>query len=130
MPQNFPEDSSASFITLRSLSSGHDTPSTNLIVCVAREQSLTIGAPSQADTFWLTGLLSHLHILRLELINLALLLKVEDNDTAGGGSAEPVTIWREDKGVNLVTSIKGIEMFRLVQVPKHRGTILTTGGTQ
>jgi len=46
------------FLHTRRLSTAHDSPSTNFVVSVTREQSLTIGTPSQADTLWLTALLS------------------------------------------------------------------------
>jgi hypothetical protein len=130
MPQNFPSTLFASFITLRNLSTRHDTPSTNLVICVAREQSLAVGAPSQANTLRLTRLFAHLHILRLELVNLALLFKVEDDNTAGSGSTKPVAIGRENKGVDLISSIERIEMLRFIQVPKHRGAILAAGSTE
>jgi hypothetical protein len=67
---------------------------------------------------------------RLQLINLALLLQIKDDDAAGGGSAEPVSVGREDKGVDLITSSQGVEVLRLIQVPQHGGSVLSTGGAK
>ena len=57
-----------------------------------------------------------------------LALEVEDFDTAGGGSAEPVAIGREDEGVDNVTGFEGVEVLALVQVPEHSDTVLTARG--
>jgi hypothetical protein len=108
----------------------HDTPGTNLVVGVSSEQSLSIRAPRQAHTFWISALLANLNVLWLQLINLALLLQVEDDNAAGGSGTQPVSVWREHKGVDLVTSSKGVEMLGLVQVPKHSGSVLSTGSAE
>ena len=69
-------------------------------------------------------------VLGLELVNLALLLKVEDDDAAGGSSAEPVSVGREDKSVDLVAGVEGVEVLGLVEIPEHGGAVLTTGGAE
>lgn len=66
----------------------------------------------------------------LELVNLGLLLKVEDDDAGGSGSAEPVAVRGEDESVDLVIGVQGVEVLGLVQVPQHGGTVLATGGAQ
>jgi hypothetical protein len=109
------------------LTSRHDTPGTNLVVSVSSKQSLSIRAPCQAHTFWVSALLANLDVLWLQLIHLALLLQVEDDDAAGRGCAQPVSIWRENEGVDLIASSEGIKVLGLVQVPKHGGSILSTG---
>ena len=86
------------------LSAGHDTPGTDDVISVTSEESLAISGPSEGDTLWLAGLLvGGDWELWLELINLGLLLEVEDDDGGRGGGAQPVSVWREDKGVDLVT---------------------------
>ena len=108
----------------------HNTPGTDLVVGVTGEQGLAVGGPGEGDTLGVTALLALLDVLGLELINLALLLEVEDGDGAAGGSAKPVAVGGEDKGVDLVTSVQGVEVLRLVQVPEHGGTVLATGGAK
>lgn len=112
------------------LSTAHDTPGTDLVVGVTGEESLAVSRPGEGDTLRLTALLANLHVLRLKLINLALLLEVEDDDAGGGGSAQPVAVWREDESVDLVTGGQRVQVLALVQVPQHGGTVLATGGAQ
>jgi hypothetical protein len=109
-----------------SLCSRHNTPSPNDVVSVTSEQSLTIGTPCQANTLRLSALLANCLELRLQLIHLALLLQIKDNDAARGGSAEPVSVGGENEGVDLITSVQGVEVLRLVQVPKHGSSVLST----
>ena len=108
-----------------SLRSGHNTPSPNDVVSVTSEQSLTIRAPRQADTLWLSALLANCLEFWLQLINLALLLQIKDDDATGSGGAEPVAVGREDEGVDLITSVQGVQVLRLVQIPEHGSSILT-----
>ena len=108
----------------------HDTPGTDDVVSVTSEQSLAISRPSQADTLRLSALLADSGELRLELINLALLLEIEDDDAAGSSSAQPVSVRGEDKSVDLVVGVEGVEVLGLVKIPEHGGTVLTTGGAE
>lgn len=112
------------------LSAAHDTPGTDLVVGVTGEQGLAVGGPGEGDALGLAGLLADLDVLGLELVNLALLLKVEDDDGAGGGGAEPVAVGGEDEGVDLVTGGERVQVLGLVQVPEHGGTVLATGGAE
>ena len=108
----------------------HDTPSADLVVSVTSEESLAISGPGERDTLGLTALLALLNVLGLELVDLALLLEVEDGDAAAGSSAEPVAVGGEDKGVNLITGVEGVEVLGLVEIPEHSDTVLTTGGAE
>lgn len=110
--------------------SRHDTPSADLVISVTSEQSLAISRPRKGDTLGLTALSGLLNVFGLELGDLALLLEVEDGDAAGGGGAEPVAAGREDKGVDLVTGLEGVEVLGLVKIPEHGGTVLTTGSAE
>lgn len=112
------------------LSAAHDTPGADLVVGVTGEQGLAVGGPGEGDTLGLAGLLADLDVLGLELVDLALLLKVEDDDGAGGGGAEPVAVGGEDEGVDLVTGGERVQVLGLVQVPEHGGTVLATGGAE
>lgn len=115
------------YVIKHNLSPRHNAPAADTVISVSSEQGLAVGTPGKGDTLGLPALLANLHVLGLELINLALLLEVEDDDARGGGSAQPVAVGREDKGVDLVTGRERVEVLRLVQVPKHGGSVLTTG---
>ena len=107
------------------LSTAHHSPGTNLVVRVPSEKSRAIARPAKRNTLRLTALLAHLHVFRLEFINLALLLQVEDDDRAGSGGAEPVAVGREDKGVDLVAGRERVEVLGLVQIPEHGRAVFT-----
>lgn len=108
----------------------HDTPAADLVVGVTSEQGLAVGAPGQGHALRLPALLADLHVLRLQLVNLGLLLEVEDDDAGGGGSAQPVAVGREDEGVDLVTGGERVQVLGLVQVPEHGCSVLATGGAE
>lgn len=116
--------------TSKHLSSRHDAPGADLVVGVTGEEGLAIGGPGEGNTLGLSALLANLDVLGLELVNLALLLEVEDDDARGGGSAQPVAVGGEDEGVDLVTGVERVEVLALVQVPEHGGTVLTTGSAE
>ena len=108
----------------------HDAPGADDVVSVASEEGLAIGGPGQADTLGLAALLADGGELGLELINLALLLEVEDDDAAGGSSAEPVAVGGEDESVDLVVGVEGVEVLGLVKIPEHGGAVLATRGAE
>lgn len=108
----------------------HDTPGADLVVGVTSEEGLAIGRPGERHTLRLAALLALLDVLGLELVDLALLLEVEDGDAGGSGGAEPVAVGGEDKGVDLVTGVEGVEVLGLVEVPEHGDTVLATGGAE
>jgi hypothetical protein len=112
------------------LSTAHHAPSANLVVRVSCEERLAVRAPRKAHTLRLAALLTHIHILRLELIDLALLLEIENDDAASGSSAEPVAVWREDEGVDLVAGGEGVEVLGLVEIPEHGGAVLAARGAK
>ena len=108
----------------------HDAPAADAVVRVSGKQSLAVSAPGKGDTLGLPALLANLHVLGLQLINLALLLEIEDDDAGSGGSAQPVTVGREDQRVDLVTGGQRVQVLGLVQVPQHRGSVLSSGRAQ
>jgi len=108
----------------------HDTPGTDLVVGVTSEQSLAISGPGERNALWLPALLANLDVLWLELVNLALLLQVKDDDAGCSGGAQPVSVWRENKSVDLVTSGERVQVLGLVQVPEHGGAVLSTGSAE
>lgn len=108
----------------------HNTPNPNQIVGVPRKQRLPIRAPRQTHTLRLSALLAHGRVFGLQLINLALLLQIEDDDGARRGSAQPVSVGGEDQGVDLVAGGQGVEVLGFVEVPEHGCAILAAGGAE
>lgn len=108
----------------------HDTPSTDDVVGVAGEEGLAVGAPREGDALGLAALLADVLELGLELVDLGLLLEVEDDDAAGSGSAQPVPVGGEDKGMDLVVGVERVQVLALIKIPEHRGTVLATRGAQ
>ena len=115
---------------LNSLCSRHNTPSPNDVVSVTSEQSLSIRTPCQANTLRLSALLANRLELGFQLVNLTLLLQIENDDAARSGSAEPISVGGEDEGVDFITSVQGVKMLRLIQVPQHGSSVLSTRRTE
>lgn len=80
----------------------HDPPSPDQIIRVPGKQRLPVRAPRQAHTLRLPALLAHGRVFGLQLVHLALLLEIEDDDGARRGGAQPVSVGGEDQGVDLV----------------------------
>ena len=110
--------------------SRHNPPSPDQVIRIPREQRLPIRAPRQTHALRLPALLAHGRIFGLQLVNLALLLEIEDDDGARRRGAEPVSVRGEDEGVDLVTGGQGVEVLRLVEVPEHGCAIFAAGGTE
>lgn len=51
-------------------------------------------------------------------------------DAAGSGSAKPVTVGAEDKGVDDVAGLERVEVLSFRQLPQHCDTIFAARGTQ
>lgn len=66
--------------------------------------------------------------LGLDVVDDRLGLEVEDLDARGGGSAKPVTVGREDEGVDDVSGLERVEVLAVVKVPKHGDAVLASGG--
>lgn len=119
-------------------------PDSKEVVCETSKQSLTIRRPSNGHTLWLPSLLTYFSISRFELINNRpndiinksgqkkvrsgnwLALQIENFYTACSSCAQPVPVRREHKGINNITGLKRVEVFALIQVPKHGNTILAS----
>ena len=109
---------------------GHNTPSPDQVIRIPGKQCLPIRAPRQTHAFRLPALLAHGRILGLQLINLALLLEVEDDDGARRSSAQPVPVGGEDQSVNLVAGGQGVEVLGLVEIPEHGRAVFAAGGAE
>jgi hypothetical protein len=61
-----------------------------------------------------------------KISNEGLALEIPDLDRRVGGSAEPVSSWGEDKGVDDITSLKRVQVLSFVEVPQSDSTVLAT----
>jgi hypothetical protein len=75
---------------------------------------------------WSSALLANSAKVWAELINTALLLQIKDDDARGSSGTEPVTVGRENEGVDFVAGWERVQVLGLVQVPEHGGSILST----
>jgi len=62
----------------------------------------------------------------VEVSNKRLGFEIPNLDRSISGSAEPVSGWREDKGVDDITSFKRVQVLSFVEVPQSNGTVLAT----
>jgi hypothetical protein len=105
----------------------NNSVNSDLIVSVTSKESLTISRPSKGDWLWKGDTMFSRH---LELINDALALKIPNLDSRGGSSTKPVSVRREDEGIDQVTSFQRIKVLVFVQIPKHGDSIFATRGTE
>lgn len=95
------------------------------------KQGLAIGTPGQADALGIAALPALVdEILGLELVHLALLLEVEDDDVGRRRGAQPVPIRREDERVDDVAGVERVQVLRLVEIPEHRRAVLAARRAQ
>lgn len=107
-----------------------DDPDADEVVGVTGKEGLAIGGPGEGLSLGLASLLGQLVEVGLEVVDDRLGLEVEDLDRRGGGSTEPVTVGGEDKGVDDVSGLKGVEVLAVVEVPEHDNAVLATGGSE
>ena len=106
-------------------------PDTDEVISVTREESATISAPGNGDTFGITSLsLTNLVEFRTKFINQRLVFQIPNLDGGGSGSTQPVTVGGEGKSVDNITSFQRVQVLGVVQIPKHDNTILTGGSTE
>jgi hypothetical protein len=106
-------------------------PDTDNVIRVTREESGTIGRPTDRQTVRVRVLsLTQLSEFRTELINNGLGLEIPDLDTSRGSSTEPVTVRGESKSMDKRSSFKRVEMLGIIKIPEHDNTILTGGSTE
>ncbi|DAZ95999.1 TPA: hypothetical protein N0F65_009300, partial [Lagenidium giganteum] len=102
-----------------------DGPDAHNTIGVAREEDRAIGRPGERHAVWeLSVLALWLLELWLEVVHDDLGLEVPDLDARGGGSAQPVAVWREHQGVDDVAGDEGVETLAFVEVPEHGSAVL------
>jgi hypothetical protein len=98
----------------------------DLIVSVTSKEISAISGPGEAGAIRNDGILSNRRNIQLDFVNHALGFQVPNLDALGSGSTEPVSVGGEDKGVNDITSLKGVKSLSLSKVPQHGDTIFST----
>ena len=104
---------------------GGDSVDTNDVVGVSGKEGGSIGGPGQAGA---GGHASDLGLFRSECLNDDLRFEVPDLDRVFGGGTQPVSVGAEDESVDDGSGIEAVESLALVEVPKHGGVVLTSGG--
>jgi len=107
-----------------------DLPDTDEGISVAGEEGGSISRPSERDALWVLRLLTAVKELWAEFVNKGLGLEIPNLDARVGGSAQPIAVWREGKSVDDISSLKGVEVFGVVQIPEHNNTVLATRGAK
>jgi len=103
-------------------------PYTNDVISVTSVQGLTVITPCKRDAIRFSSISD---IVYAELIDNILGLEVPDANNGTRGTTEPVAVGRECKSINNATTLhKGIQVTRVVKIPEHNGTFLTTRSTE
>jgi hypothetical protein len=103
---------------------------TDQVVGVTGEEISAISRPCEAGAVRDLRVLAYRGNIKLDLVDHALGLQVPDLDALGGGGAQPISVGREHKGVDDVTSLKRVESLALGKVPEHGSTVLATGSAK
>lgn len=106
-----------------------DGVDTDGVVGVTTEEGVAVSRPCKGDA-GRSGAEVTLIKLRLDLINEALALKIPDLDGTSSGSAQPVTVGREDEGGDDVSGVEGVETAALLEIPEEGSSVATTRGAK
>lgn len=106
-------------------------PNANQVVRIAGEQCRPVRRPRHRYTLWTLALVCHVrNNFRLEFIHATLVLQVPNDNRRARCDAQPVAVGREAKRINNVRMVERVQMFAVVQVPKHRLVVLAAAGAQ
>lgn len=108
-----------------------NVPDTDVSIGVTSVEGVSVGRPSEGEG--LRGLAkSGVEVLDVlgELGNNALALQIPDLDGGVGGGAQPVSVGGEDEGVDGVSSIEGVQVLALIEIPKAGSSVSTTRSTE
>ncbi len=124
----FSQSRNKSYMILRFLVD--DRVDTDLVVSVTSEQGLSISRPSQANTLRQLGLLGFTLVFQGNVFNQLLGFKIPNLDARTSSSAQPVSVWREAKGIDDTVGIQRVQVLAIVEIPQHGDTVLTTSGAE
>jgi len=103
-------------------------PNPDIAIGVAGEQRQTVHAPAKASALgWRLVVL--VADLNLQLFDQLFLLEIPDLDAGAAGSAQPVSVGREDELANFlfgVEAVKGV-LGGIAEVPELGSTVFATG---
>merc|ERR1712187_730108 len=91
------------------------------------EQGVAIRTPGERDAPRDAALR---RVCGAQLVQDILVLKVPNLDRGVRGRAEPVVLRAEGQRVDRAAGIQGVEVLPVVDVPEHRGAILTARGAE
>jgi len=103
---------------------GH-LPNTDDVISVTSIEVLAISRPSQGNAGRGLRVLGDGNF-GAKLINNALAFQIPDLDAGLSGSAEPVPVGAEAKGVDDVASIERIQVLPFVEIPEHGESVLSS----
>lgn len=104
-------------------------PNADKVVGITGEQSLAIGRPGHRQTLRRIGA-AVAGDFRSEFIDLVLGFEIPDFDAGAGGGAKPITVGREGQRVDRIGVIQRVQMFAVIQIPKHGLGVLAAGSAQ
>ena len=114
------------WLKFKDLDGGYNVD-TDDVVGVSSEESGSIGRPCQ------TGAGRHFSELwgfGSKSVDNDLWFQIPDLDGIIGGGTQPVSVGAEDQPVDDVTGIQAVQSLSFVEVPEHRGIVLTSGSGQ
>jgi len=109
-----------------------EAPNTNGVVGVTSEEGVAIGAPSQRDGFRFAflGVSEEPGDAGVQFGDLMLALKIPNLDAIRSGGAQPVAIRGESQGMDDASSVEGVQLLVLNQVPQVGGLVATSRGAE
>jgi hypothetical protein len=94
-------------------------------------EGVTISVPAEGGNNGVPHLaVESLNGVLVEVSNDALALEIPDLDGGLSSSTEPVSVGAEGKGIDGSTSLEGVEVTTLVQVPETGSTVFASRGTE
>lgn len=118
------------FFSLIILLQARHIPDTDNAIGVTSVEGVSVGLPAEGGADGVVGLgIESLDVLA-QVSNDALALKIPDLDGGIGTSAEPVSVGGEGQGVDGGSSLEGIEVLALVEVPETGSTVFASRSTE
>jgi len=105
-------------------------PHSDIAIGVTGEQGQAVHAPAEARALWWRLRFTFaVGDLNLELLDELFLFQVPDLDGRAGGSAQPVSVWREHELADLLAGVEAVEWVSggIAEVPQLGGTVFATG---
>jgi len=105
-------------------------PNSDDVIGVSSEESSSISRPGEGNTSGVDRFGLEVGVVLGQVSNNSLALQIPNLNSALGGSAEPISSWAENKGVDDVSSVQRVKVLSFVQVPESSSSVFTTGSTE